>query len=198
MNRSRDSKKPPRGTVSFRVEIQSELAESTWLASDLTRVTNESEAALFTFHRSTTPGERERVLMRAHVVAGGIAAWMDIQLGIDGVRNDIRTALIADLWPDGEPERKSPAIARENEAAIVAAWRAEDSEQRRYLRTMQAMANRIDVIATWPILAVSVPPGWEDLNDRDDLTDEILHAILIAWNNAFEPVVEGKPQPSAS
>lgn len=142
--------------------------EVRWLAADGTLVVEEEEGASFTLNAFPTMGEQAQIRRRCHELAGGLQAWVETAQALQGAR-----AIAAQAEDDAQ-----------RNAALAAASELED---------MLAM---VDFQASWEVLAVDVPDGWESLLDRR-LPPLVSDSLRRAHEVAAEGVLLGNAPPSA-
>ena len=164
-----------------------------------------SWAIQVTYFRARRMSEAHAIDERLHDLAGGLAKWVDIQRGIKARQTELRRLVAAEAFPDGTGDRSEP----EKEAALDTFLRTFDHSVKDQIMELLAMVRRLEFLAGWPNLMVSVSvaatdgaplPGWKDIANHDDLEPDAFAAI---WNTHDRDRVRvetesGKAPPSAS
>lgn len=193
---------PPsdRPTVGFVVPIELTGAtgkpERRWLAESGEVVESEKDAVRFTCFRSPTMRDRHRIDILVHELAGGLAAYLDLNDGAEKTRRAVVARLERQLWPSGRPKVEGDNYI-EQEQALNAAWATDESNEKRGYEEMRGMLDRLLFIATWGVVVVDAPAGWESLADRE-LSIPIFYALWSAYIAALAPGAAGKAPPAGS
>jgi hypothetical protein len=186
-------KKPARRTVDVRVLREQDGAKQA-LTVGLTGIPSwgtAEQVTTFTFYRSPTVLERTRILGRMHELAGGLAAYVELQAALESTGEKVRRRLNAELWPDGRPETDDPAERKAQEVAFNAAWMVDATPTRAHWLHLRDIVDRWEFMAQWEVLAASVPPGWASVADVE--ADETMSTLLrTAFKEAFAEVDAGK------
>jgi len=166
-----------------------------WLAPDGNTTTEEAEAARFTLRASLTRRDEIVVTRRCHDLAGGLAAWCDIETAIMQQRRKLRTKYEEEGEIKPPHEGADEAVVTAYEVALGKASIADESSEAAQCRSLEELLSGINFIARWPLRVVDVPKGWEDLAERS-VPDPVFWAIQGAMFEAMVEVVTGKTQPS--
>jgi hypothetical protein len=178
-------------TVPFLViEEGTGLEVQKWLAPDGTLTTDRAMAAKFTVGTAANMAQRHRIDVRVHELHGGLEEYLEIQRAHSRGHRAVLNRIVSELWPNGRPELKG-AEHMEQMKTIDAAWDADDSIEREGVTTMGTMIRKVEFIAAWSVLAVDVPPGWEDLAERTD-HDAVFYKLWSSYDAAVRASTEKK------
>ena len=187
-----------RPTISFSATAKFENDDGEavvkYLAPDGTFTESKDAAVKFRLHASATMGERTRIEIRKHDLAGGYQDWADLTGAVSRGMMRMAGKLEKLIWPDGKPEAKGKERMEQIEA-IDKAWRESDDIEIENLRGLQILQRRIDFMAAWDVLVVEAPEGWRNLSERDD-GEMVFNAIWRSYDETMGAYEQGKQQPS--
>ncbi len=167
------------------------LPSSEYLYVDGTTGSDADKAVRFRSYTSATMLERQRIERYTHEYAGGLREFLDLQKGCEATRLAVVKQASDSLWPDGRPTAAGEELAAQDKA-LEGAWAALESLEKDGYHTMRAMVDRVVFLATWRVLVVSPPAGWESLADRPGLDEAVFYTIWNAWLAATEAARAGK------
>lgn len=150
-----------------------------WLGRDGRKVDKLEDAVKFEFLLWPNGREEIQIQLRLDDLNGGIGQTVDLEQGIRNTHTAITKALEARLWPAGRPETTTQEEAREQAKLLAGAFGAigvvpsEDEELKKLEKKrlaydrMSELRDQQEMAASWPVLIVDPPPGWEDIAERD-------------------------------
>lgn len=157
---------------------------------------SDDEGVVFRFELYPTGRETLRIEQRTDDLNGGLATTMDLQLATSQLGAKAREYAEAVVWPQGRPtddDGNWRDATPEEEATYRAAWG--EAPQVPQLTRLLDMQTRQEILAEWPVLARSIPAGWErpeDLRMPRALLEGIIRAYAAAKLEAATRL--GKPQ----
>jgi hypothetical protein len=173
-----------RTTITYTVKVKNRKLEDRWLQPDGT-LGDQDSAVEFTVLRSPTPAERHAIELGMHRLSGGLSEWIDLEQGIDTTRRAILSEIEAELWPEERPKVEGAELLAQQEQ-IAEAWRRLDPKSNLMagLSVMLSLRDRLQFMASWPVLIQNPPAGWDQIADREDLDEDQFAAIWSAHIDA--------------
>lgn len=184
-----------RRVLSFVVVLReaTERRSGLWLGIEGKAVKTEELAVRFALHASPTPGEKIRIEMLQHDIAGGLDKWNDLAAGLDALRFYLREKIGSRLWPEGRPEPETDEEEEAQDQALQRAFFEETGPRREQFDHLSRLGERIAFMARWPVLVLDpTPPGWRTLADREGLDERTFQAIQSAFHRAQAQADQGK------
>lgn len=176
--------------VTFVVESTRADKTPVWLTPARTWSTTRAEAASFTLLRTPKVLQRTEIERRCHQLAGGLRLWLGLVQNEADLWQSLAARYSAQLWPDGKPEAKAPAEAEGQLELLDTAFRTDQSIDAAGLRAIRIQRRQIEFIATWTVVKVQVPPGWEDIAELPDEPPELATWLINAYDQAAARVTE--------
>lgn len=162
-----------------------------WLAPDLKLVDDVAAAVRFRFYLSPRMQDATRIERATHDLAGGLREFLDLQRGCESARLAALADIEAGIWPTGRPKAATDEERGEQDKRMQAAWASSESLTLDGYRVMRQMLDRLQFLASWPVLIVDAPKGWESIADME-LDTGIFFAVWNAWTKATAAAREGK------
>lgn len=194
-----------RPSVSFRVSLELNDGGVKWLGPEANLV-DEANAATFEFHRSPTGLQRLAITREIHRILGegdeaaGLLAWADLEKGKRNASRAVYGSIEADFWPDGRPEDVTDEEKKDQIRRMEDAFRDDDSAAKWGYLALCDQANRLEFMARWNVLAVSVPPAFADLSTLELEDEAIWTRLEFEWfaSRRRADADSGKTMPSGS
>lgn len=158
-----------------------------WLAPSGKPTRRLDKALKCSFRLWPTLPEQSRIEQAVDELAGGVGQSIDLQKGMELTRKLVLEEVEASVWPDGRPDATNDDEAEEQEKLIAAAWRAHSSRHMDALNRMNNLSLRFEVSASWKVLVVDPPEGWEDIAARrmdPRFREHVINGYLSARNKA--------------
>ncbi len=155
-----------------------------WLTEDFDWSDQESEAVEFSLYRSPTIRERHKLDVRVHELAGGLAEFLDLQIGMEQAHAAITRKLVETLWPLGRPEAEGAELAAQ-EQKISDAFDAFAGIEKRGWRLLNEIRMKLEFMAYWDVCAAMVPKQWRKLSELT-VPDEMFYLVWNAFVKAQE------------
>jgi hypothetical protein len=175
----------------FKVRLgESADAQPQWLGVDCKPTTDEAQAVEFRIYERPTIGESTRVEFEVHELAGGLPAYLDIQVGSSRTREAAVRQLKADLGlPELDAEDRD-GLAQQAKL-LEAAWEQWDHALKRMTVQLQNQVERLWFLGRWKICGYQHPEGWEDLANHPN-AEPFYVSILMAYGLAKAGAAPGK------
>lgn len=196
-----------RPTFTFRVPVEMASGETRWLGPGGTLVDTEPEAVAFTFHRSPTGLERIAIERACHAILGdgsesseavGLAAWSDLNRGVEQLAREVYAVIERELWPTGRPPTSENEELQEQERRLSDAFARSTCAEKRRWRTLREQSDRILFMARWNVLGVDLPDFCADLSVTEFDDEGLWTALEMAFFHARQAATVGKPTPSGT